>query len=79
MFCSQLILEPPHHDQASTRERDESLFISRSPSEKLTSSIFVAQIWKPPDVAQPDDLSSHRQEELDLAVPLTPLIVLPVV
>lgn len=45
----------------------------------LTSSILVAEVRKPPDVAQPDDLSGHRQDELDLVVPVAPLIVLPVV
>lgn len=43
----------------------------------ITSSILVAEVRKPPDVAQPDDLSSHRQEKLDLVVPLAPLIVRP--
>lgn len=41
----------------------------------LTSSILIAQVRKPPDVAQADDLSSHRQEKLYLTVPMSPLIV----
>lgn len=41
----------------------------------LTSSILVAEVGEPPDVAQPDDLSGHRQDKLDLIVPLPPLIV----
>lgn len=42
----------------------------------LASSVLVAEVGKPPNVAQPDDLSSHRQDELDLVVPHAPLVVL---
>lgn len=44
-----------------------------------TSSILVAEVRKPPDVAQPNDLSSHRQDKLNFVVPVSPLIVLPIV
>lgn len=39
---------------------------------RLTSSIFVAQIWEPPYIPQAYDLSGHSQEELQLAGPLSP-------
>lgn len=45
----------------------------------LTSSILVAQVWEPPNVPQTYNLSSHRQDKLDLVVPVAPLIVLPIV
>lgn len=44
----------------------------RLPQSELTTSIFVAEIGKPPDVAQPNDLPGHRQHELHLVVPVLP-------
>lgn len=38
----------------------------------FTSSVFIAEVGKPPDIAQSDDLPGHRQEELGLAGPLAP-------
>lgn len=39
----------------------------------LTSPIFVAQIWKPPEVSQPDQGPCHSQQELQLVSPLAPV------
>ena len=36
----------------------------------LTASVFVAQIWKPPDIAQPNGISHTGQYELELITPL---------
>lgn len=38
---------------------------------KLTTSIFIAQVRKPPDVSQADDLSCDGQEELQFVGPLS--------
>lgn len=38
----------------------------------FTSSVLVAEVRKPPHVAQADDLPRHGQEELSLAGPLAP-------
>ena len=38
----------------------------------LTSPIFVAEIGKPPDIAQPNDLPGHGQHKLHLVVPVPP-------
>ena len=56
------------HEQRSRR-----VLISPSP---LTSSILVAEVREPPDVAEADDLPGDGQEELDLVVPVAPLMVL---
>lgn len=40
----------------------------------LTSSVLVAEIWEAPHVAQPDDGTSNREEELHLVAPLAPLL-----
>lgn len=36
----------------------------------LTSPVFVAQIWEPPQVPQPDQGSCHGQQELHFVRPL---------
>lgn len=42
--------------------------------ERLTSSVLVAEIWEPPHVAESDDLSGHREHELQLTAPLAALV-----
>lgn len=39
----------------------------------LTSAIFIAEIRKPPNIAQPNKTSSHRQQKVNLARPFLTL------
>ena len=39
---------------------------------KLTSSIFVAEVGEPPDVAEPDGDGDAREEEVEFVSPLAP-------
>ena len=39
---------------------------------KLTSSIFVAEVGEPPDVAEPDGDGYAREEEVEFVSPLAP-------
>lgn len=58
--------------EIGVRQREITLFrhVESDELPSFTSSIFVAEIRKPPDVAQPDNLPRHCQEELGLAGPL---------
>lgn len=47
-----------------------------SPLASLTSSIFVAQVGKSPDVGQVHSKAYHRQEEVDLLPPGLPVFLL---
>ena len=40
----------------------------------LTSSILLAEVREPPDVAKPHTEPQHREEELDWAVPGDPVL-----
>ena len=40
----------------------------------LTSSILLAEVGEPPDVAKPHTEPQHREEELDWAVPGDPVL-----
>lgn len=44
---------------------------------RLTSTIFVAEVWETPDIAQTDKATSHGKHKVDLAGPLLPLWGLP--
>ena len=39
---------------------------------KLTSSIFVAEVGEPPDVAEPNGDGDAREEEVEFVSPLAP-------
>ena len=45
----------------------------------LTSSILVAEVGEPPDVAEPDGDGDAREEEVELVAPLPPRRALPLV
>lgn len=38
--------------------------------QRFTSSIFVAKVWKSPDISQTNNVSSYSQDELNLTAPL---------
>lgn len=44
--------------------------IHQEKSQRCTSSILVAEVWKPPEIPQTNDVSGYSQDELNLAVPL---------
>lgn len=39
----------------------------------LTSSIFIAQIWKPPDVAETDGVANAGHDEVQFSNPIASL------
>lgn len=39
----------------------------------LTSSIFIAKIWEPPNISKPYDGSGHSQQKFNLVCPLASL------
>ena len=41
----------------------------------LTSSVFVAQVWEPPDIGEVDGEANHGQEEVDLLPPGLPVLL----
>lgn len=60
-------------DAAEARGTTEGWRLLGAPGAALTSTILVAKVGEAPDVSQANDLPSHRQDILQLVVPLPSL------